>query len=136
MSESTRSLYEPVGLRAVRPYVIVGDADAAIDFYVAAFGAQELERHETPTGGVGHAKVQIGESIVEIGEHPDAAHREPEALPRIGLRLYVADVDETYSRAIARGATGDPPSSRLAGTRSATVRDAYGVTWWLASPTG
>src|SRR5439155_25306409 len=84
MSDSTRSLYEPVGLRAVRPYVIVGDADVAINFYVAAFDAEELERHETPPGGFGHAKVQIGESIVEIGEHPDAGHREPEAVPRIG----------------------------------------------------
>src|SRR5689334_19527508 len=109
MTESAKSQYEGVGLWAVRPYLIVGDADRAIGFYRSVFGASELERHPTPAGGVGHAKLQIGESIVEIGEHPDADGRAAERLPRIGLRLYVTDVDDTYVRAIAAGATGDPP---------------------------
>ena len=135
MSESTRSSYEPVGLRAVRPYLIVGDANQAIEFYVSAFDAIEVERHTKPDGGVGHAKLQIGDTLLEIGEHPDAKAREAEPLPRIGLRLYVTDVDETYGRAVAAGAAGDPPTSRLAGTRSATVRDEFGITWWLATPT-
>ena len=134
MTESPRSLYEPVGLRAVRPYLIVDDAHAAIAFYTDAFEATEVERHTKPDGGVGHAKLQIGDTLLEIGEHPAAKDRESEALPRVGLRLYVTDVDNTYARAIAAGATGDPPSSRLQGTRSATVRDAFGLTWWLAMP--
>jgi PhnB protein len=136
MPESTRSPYEPVGLQAVRPYLIVGDANAAIEFYVNAFEAMEVERHSKPDGGVGHAKLQMGETILEIGEHPNASERGAEALPRIGLRLYVTDVDATYARALALGAVGDPPTDRLAGTRSATVRDAFGLTWWLAMPTG
>lgn len=107
----------------MRPYLIVGDAKAAINFYVEAFDAQELERHDTPSGGVRHATLQIGDTIVDIGEHPDAEGREDELLPRVGLRLYVTDVDDTYSRAIGGGATSDPPTSRLAGTRSATIRD-------------
>ncbi len=81
------SEYEPVGLEAVRPYVIVGDAAAAIAFYIDVFGAAELERHTTPAGGVAHAKLRIGDSIVEMGEHPSAAGREAEPLPRVGLRL-------------------------------------------------
>src|SRR5690242_1253911 len=121
MAGDTRSEHEPADLRAVRPYLIVGDAAAAIAFYEEAFGATELERHPTPAGGIGHAKVRIGETIVELGEHPDAVGRPPEALPPVGLRLYVADVDDTFARAIAIGATGDEPSSRLPGIRSATV---------------
>ena len=93
MAQIPKSQYEPVGLRAVRPYLIVSNADEAIDFYRHVFEASELERHITPTGGVAHAKLQIGETIVEIGEHPDANGREPDHLPRIGLRLYVTDVD-------------------------------------------
>ena len=112
MGEHTKSRYEGAGLRAVRPYLIVGDASAAIDFYRRVFDAQELERHTTPTGGVGHAKLQVGQTILEIGEHADAAGREAERLPRVGLRLYVADVDDTYGRAIAAGATGDAPADR------------------------
>jgi PhnB protein len=136
MAASAKSEYEGVGLRAVRPYLLVGRADEAIDFYRRVFDATELERHTTPTGGVGHAKLRVGETILEIGEHPDdAAGGTAEKLPRIGLRLYVADVDETYARAVAAGATGAPPSDRPhQGSRGADVYDPFGVTWWLAAP--
>jgi PhnB protein len=130
---SQRSEYEGADLRAVRPYLIVGSADQAIDFYERVFDAAELERHTMPNGGIGHVKVRIGDSILEMGEHPDADGRPAEALPRVGLRLYVADVDEVYERAVAAGATADPPTNRLPGTRSATVYDPFGLTWWLAA---
>lgn len=133
MTESPKSDYEGVGLRAVRPYLIVGDADAAIDFYRRVFEATELERHTTPAGGVGHAKLRVGETIIEIGEHPDARGRAADRLPRVGLRLYVADVDQTYARALAAGATGDAPSDRPQGSRAASVYDPFGLTWWLAA---
>jgi PhnB protein len=134
VSGSTRSKYQGADLRAARPYLIVGDANAAIEFYGSVFGAQELERHGTPNGGVGHAKLQLGDSIIELGEHPDAAGRSVERLPRVGLRLYVADVDATYARALSAGATGDAPSDRpQQGVRSASVYDPFGLTWWLAA---
>jgi uncharacterized glyoxalase superfamily protein PhnB len=60
MPESTQSKHEGADLRAVRAYLIVGDANAAIEFYRGVFDAQELERHTTPGGGVAHAKLQIG----------------------------------------------------------------------------
>jgi PhnB protein len=135
MRESTKSPYQGGGLRAVRPYLIIGDANAAIDFYSRVFDARELERHTTPAGGVAHAKVQIGETIIELGEHPDAAGRRAERLPSVGLRLYVADVDDVYGRAVSAGATGDAPSDRpQQGVRGATVYDPFGLTWWLAAP--
>jgi PhnB protein len=124
MRENTTSHYEGVGLRDVRPYLVVGDADAAIDFYRRVFDAKELERHTTPTGGVGHAKLQIGETIIELGEHSDAAGRGAERLPRVGLRVYVSDVDDTYDRGVSSGATGEAPSDRPEqGVRGATVYD-------------
>lgn len=133
MATSPQSEYERSELRALRPYLIVGDAGSAIEFYTRAFAATELERHASPSGGVGHAKLRIGETIIKMGEHPSAKGRECEAIPRVGLRLYVADVDVAYSRAIAAGATGDAPSERPPGTRAAIVYDPFGLTWWLAA---
>ena len=129
------SSYQADGLHAVRPYLVVGDGDAAINFYAAVFEAVELERHSTPSGGVGHAKFRIGESIIEIGETPDVAGRDALRLPSVGLRLYVGDVDETFARATGAGAVGDAPRDRPdQGTRAATVYDPFGITWWLAMP--
>src|SRR5262249_40815739 len=133
MAEQSKSAYEGADLRAVRPYIIVGNADEAIAFYRRVFAATELERYTTPTGGVGHAKLRIGETIVEIGEHPGAKGRAAERLPRVRLRLYLADVDDTYARALVAGATGDVPSNRPQGTRAASVYDPFGITWWLAA---
>lgn len=135
MSEITRSRFEQVGLHAVRPYLIVGDARAALDFYARAFDAEEVERFTTPAGGIAHLKIRIGETILEMGEHPDACDRGVEPIPRIGLRLYVPDVDATYARASGAGARGDGPSDRPhQGVRGATVHDPFGITWWLATP--
>ena len=127
--------FDPVGLHTVRPYLIVGDATAAIAFYTQAFDAVELERHMRPAGGIGHVKLRVGDAIIEMGEHPSAAGREPAPLPAVGLHLYVTDVDETFRRALAAGATGDAPTDRPEqGAREATVYDPCGLTWWLATP--
>ena len=87
MVEGPKSEYQRIGLRAVSPYLIVSNADEAIDFYRRVFEASELERHPTPAGGVADAKLQVGETIIEIGEHPDAINRDVERPPRVGLRL-------------------------------------------------
>jgi uncharacterized glyoxalase superfamily protein PhnB len=104
-----------------------------MDFYRDAFDAIVIERIETPAGSVAHAKIGIGVAIIELGEHPSARDRDTEQLPRVGLRPYAKDVDETYERSVRLGAIGDPPSNRLQGTRAATVHDPFGLTWWLAS---
>ena len=133
MANRVSSDYQSENLRAVRPYLIVGNANAAIDFYCRVFEAKVVERHATPSGAIAHVKLQIGESIIELGENPDARDRSNEALPRIGLRLYVDDVDATYGRATLAGAKGDAPSDRPGqGVRGATVYDPFGLTWWLA----
>ena len=129
------SEYERHGLSTVRPYLIVGDANAAIRFYARAFDAVELERHTTPAGGVGHAKLRIGDAIVELGEHSSARDRAHETLPAIGLRLYVTDTDQAFQRALDAGGQGDPPADRPdQGSRTATIYDPYGLTWWIATP--
>ena len=57
------------------------------------------------------------------------------AIPAVGLRLYVTDIDIdididiVHARALVAGANGDPPAAKVPSTRSASVRDPFGLTW-------
>lgn len=79
------SEFEAVGLHTVRPYLVVGDASAAIGFYEQVFDAVELESYVTPSGGVGHAKFRIGDAIIEIGENPDVGALKARLRESIGV---------------------------------------------------
>jgi PhnB protein len=127
--------HEPIGLYAARPYLIVSDGTAAIDFYVEAFDAELIDRETGPNGRLAHGALRIGETVIELGEHPSARGREAQAIPAVGLRLYVPDVDASYERAVAAGAIGAaPPANQPYGTRGASIYDPFGLTWWLAGP--
>jgi hypothetical protein len=78
------------GISDCPAYLIVGDANPTIDHYRHAFDALEIE-HDTPGGRVGHAKLR---TIAEIGEHPKATGGTAPAIPSVGLRLYVTDIDQ------------------------------------------
>jgi len=58
----------PEGYHSLTPYLIVRDANKAIDFYVNAFGAKELYRMNAPGGKVGHCELQIGDSKIMLAD--------------------------------------------------------------------
>src|ERR1700758_1904083 len=73
----------PEHLHTVTPRLVVRDGAAAIDFYRAAFAAEELgERFHGPDGELIHAEVRIGNSVVMITDEPDngAPAKSPESL--------------------------------------------------------
>lgn len=48
--------------------------------------------------------------------------------------VYVPDVDATYAKALAAGATSvQPPADQFYGDRSGGVKDAWGNQWWVAT---
>ncbi|MGB0036319.1 MAG: VOC family protein [Candidatus Acidiferrales bacterium] len=119
----------PEGLRTVTPYLQVQGAAGMVDFLKRAFAAEQVERHESPEGTIVHAKLKIGDSIVEMSE----AHGPFPAMP-FALHLYVPDTDAVYSRALEAGATSiQPPADQPYGDRSAGVKDAFGFTWFIAT---
>ena len=100
-----------------------------IDFLENAFGAEVVERHQSDTGFVYHAKVRLGDSIVEMGE----AHDQWQPMQSV-IYMYVEDVDATYRRALSAGATSAlEPADQHYGDRTARVRDEFGNTWLLAT---
>lgn len=115
--------------RSVTPYLHVAGAAGCIDFLKQAFGAVEVMRHQTPDGFVHHAKMRLGDSVLELGE----AHGQYPAMPA-NLHLYVADADATYKRAVAAGATAlREPVDEPYGDRCGGVRDPFGNRWWIAT---
>ena len=118
------------GLRSVNVYLHPVGAAKMIDFLKVSFGAEEIISHrETPDGPVLHAKVRIGDSVLEMGE----AHGPYQSLPSM-LFLYVDDVDAWHRRAVAGGATViDEPKDQAYGDRVSAVSDPFGNTWYLAT---
>ncbi|MFI9215847.1 VOC family protein [Streptomyces werraensis] len=139
MDERTAEAEIPARYRyAVVPHIMVDDAAAAIDFYRRAFGAQEDFRLEAPGGGVLHAEITIGRSVLMLGdasvkEAEDASFTAPAFLgggTSVTLHVFVPDVDALAARAEAEGAEVlQPPTDMFHGDRTAILRDPSGHLW-------
>jgi uncharacterized glyoxalase superfamily protein PhnB len=127
----------PEGMHTLSPYLAVDDAAAAIDFYVRAFGAKELSRMPAPDGKIGHASVQIGDSIVMFADpFPQATARPPKELggTSVSLMMYVEDADAVFKQAVDAGATPQmEPDDMFWGDRLAQVGDPFGHSWQIAT---
>lgn len=127
----------PEGYHSVTPYLIVNDAQAAIEFYKQAFGATELLRLEMPGGGVGHAEVKIGDSPVMLAdESPEMGAISPTTLGGAGVSMcvYVDDCDAVFAQAIQAGAELlKPVEDQFYGDRSGTLKDPFGHSWAIAT---
>ena len=126
----------PEGYHTVTPYLLVKDANAAIEFYRQAFGAEELMRMKHGDK-VGHAEIQIGDSrIMMADEMPELGFRSPDSLggSPVSIVLYVEDVDTVFSRSIdAGGRTIKPLTDQFYGDRSGTLVDPFGHIWTVAT---
>ena len=122
--------YVPAGLGSVTPFLHPSGAPRLIEFMKGVFAADELAIHHGPDGAIAHAKIRVGGSVIEMGE----AHGEWGPMPTM-FYVYVDDVDATYRRALAAGATSlEAPALRPYGERRAAVRDAFDNQWYLAAP--
>lgn len=127
----------PEGYHSVTPYLCVNGAAQAIEFYKEAFGATERFRMEAPGGRIGHAEIQVGDSIIMLAdEMPEINFRSPQALggPSSHFMIYVEDVDARVEQAITAGAKlTRPVKDQFYGDRSGSVEDPYGHHWYIAT---
>jgi uncharacterized glyoxalase superfamily protein PhnB len=103
-----------------------------IPFVESAFNAEALGVALSLEGKVLHATVKLGNATFEIDE------AEGETVPPPAyLHVYVPDTDACYAQAVRTGATSvDPPCVKPYGERSATIKDAFGNAWFLATYLG
>lgn len=119
------------------PYLIVDGAAAAIDFYTSVFGATERMRMPGPNGRIGHAELQIGDSVIMLAdENPEMAIHGPKTIggTPVTLHVYVEDSDAAFERALNTGAKSlRPVENQFYGDRSGQFEDPFGHKWNVAT---
>ena len=127
----------PEGYNRVIPYLVVEGAADALAFYAKAFEAVEVMRMPMPNGRLMHAEFTIGGSHIFMADvFPGMGGKSPIEVGGVtgSIHLYVEDVDASFSRAVAAGATVKmPPMNMFWGDRFAKVRDPFGHEWSLAT---
>jgi PhnB protein len=117
----------------VTPYLSLQDANAAIAFYVKAFGAEEQFRLPGKDGKIMHAVLAVAGAQVFLS---DAGPAGTPGGVSIALGLdKAADVDTWAARFAAAGGTiTHAPEDMFWGDRFAELRDPFGHTWLLDAP--
>ena len=126
----------PEGYPRVTPYLICDGASEAIDFYGSVLGAKERMRMGGPDGKVGHAELEIGDSVVMLAdEHTEIGAVGPKTVggTPVTIHVYVEDVDDVFQRAIDSGATERQAlKDQFYGDRSGSFEDPFGHVWNVA----
>jgi PhnB protein len=127
----------PDGYHTLIPYLAVDDATEAIEFYKKAFGAKERVRMPGPDGTIGHAELELGDSILMLADpFPQFSARPPKELggTTTSIFMYSEDVDAAVKKAVDAGATVlMEPDDMFWGDRFGSVSDPFGHVWAIAT---
>jgi PhnB protein len=127
----------PDGYPQVIPYLSIEGASAAIDFYATVLGAKERMRMTAPDGKIGHAELEIGDSVIMLADvFPDMGGQAPKQLggTPVSVMVYVTDVDAVFDRAIKEGATAERKvEDQFYGDRAGQFVDPFGHKWFVAT---
>jgi uncharacterized glyoxalase superfamily protein PhnB len=122
----------PKGYHSLTSQLAIDGAQAAIEFYKKAFGAEQLDFALDPSGKkVWHAALRIGDSMIFVND----------VFPEMGggassssTWLYVADCDAAFKRAVDAGAKQTMPVMDMFwGDRMGQVVDPFGQKWTIAT---
>src|SRR5712691_10744903 len=123
----------PDGYHTVTPYLYIKGATQAIEFYKKAFGAKETVRMPGPDGTIGHAEIQIGDSMIMLADAPPAAADARNGVTS-SIVLYVENVDDVFKRALDAGAREHQPlEDKFYGARMGIVKDPFGHEWSIGT---
>jgi PhnB protein len=121
----------------ITPYLAIDGAAEAIEYYKEVFGAKERVRMDAPDGKIGHAELEIGDSLVMLSDtFPQFAARSPKELggTSVSVFMYVEDVDAVVKKAVDAGATITMEvADQFWGDRFGNVEDPFGHVWSLAT---
>ncbi|WP_149588854.1 VOC family protein [Tabrizicola flagellatus] len=127
-------------MQGVIPYLALpGQAGAAADFYMKAFGAKDIGRmpFEGRPGQFMHIQVEIngGALMLTDNDMMSGAIGGADPIPRGHLQLVVPDGQAWWDRAIAAGcAVLAPFEPQFWGDRWGLLADPFGLKWAVLTP--
>ena len=132
-----RAEQEPTS--GVTPHLAIRDGRAAeaIEFYKAAFGAEEQMRMPAEDGKrLMHAHLTLnGASLMLADDFPENHGREAGPPEGVTLHLQVTDADAAWTRAMDAGATATMElADQFWGDRYGQVQDPFGHRWSIGAP--
>jgi PhnB protein len=123
----------PDEYHTITPYLYFDGAARAIDWYKRAFGARERGVIPGPNGTIGHAELEIGDSVIMMADMPDRSPSKTGGTT-VSFVLYVEDVDSAFKKATDAGAKMvQPVEDKFYGDRMGTLADPFGHEWSLGT---
>jgi PhnB protein len=134
MSEGTKSAKAAVKT-SIAPMLSVRNGLKALEFYKAAFGAEELFKIENGGSVVARLAVE-GAEFWLADESPEHLNFSPETLGggTVRMVMIVSDPDAVVARAVKAGAKVVVPVKNDYGWRLGRVVDPYGHHWEIGRP--
>lgn len=135
MNTNVKSI--PDNMHSLTPHLICRDANAAMDFYIQAFGATDEGRMPGPDGKLIHGMLRIGDSTLMLAEeNAGCAMSSPLSLKgsAVTIHLYVENADATIEQAVNAGARVTMPAEDMFwGDRYGRLIDPFGHEWSVAT---
>lgn len=121
----------PVEKTTITPFLVVADANKAIAFYTAAFGATELARYAMPEDKLS-LKITIEDTLFYLSDEEPSYGRISDLQPG-GIRVILAtnNADDFFSKALELGATEICPMTTETDWRIGCLKDPFGHIWEL-----
>lgn len=120
------------------PYIVVKGADAAIEFYQKAFGAEVIEVMRGEDGKVMNAQLKFGTSVLMLNdEYPEYGSFAPAKDVPLPFSIHIRSfaVDSDFQKAIDAGAiVAMPLENQFWGDRFGMLTDPFGHKWSLGQP--
>jgi PhnB protein len=117
------------------PHLTIRNGVTNVDFYIQAFDAIELRRFSNDDGSIHVSELSINGNVFHLHEtmgRPNSTSPEQYNASTVTIGLFVPDVDEVMSKAIAAGAIEMSPAQDYDyGYRQGEIKDPFGHYWLI-----
>jgi PhnB protein len=121
----------PTTSPSIAPWLAVGDAQKAVEYYKAAFGAVELYRLPADDGSLAVAQLSVGGAVFWV-QNDSNASPVGRGTGSVRMILSVDDPDSVFKQAVGAGAAVVAPIHEDYGWRTGRVTDPFGHDWEMS----